>query len=236
VFARWKKLGLSYMFLGVEAIDEEGLKLHRKRVSLGKSFEAMEYARSLGINVAVNIIADPSWDEARFQVVREWALSVPEIVHLTVNTPYPGTETWTTEARSLSTRNYKLFDVQHAVLPTKLPLQKFYEELIKTQQILFKKHMGWRALRDCTSIAAGHLMRGQTNFVRSLFKFGSQYDVQKLLADHREETRYPIALPVRKAEKVNARDLYILRPELVGGAVATEIDRLGLLNKGQGGG
>src|SRR6266446_4937100 len=64
VFVRWKKLGLSYMFLGVEAIDEEGLLRHRKRVSLGKSFEAMEYARSLGITVAVNIIADPSWDEA----------------------------------------------------------------------------------------------------------------------------------------------------------------------------
>jgi hopanoid C-3 methylase HpnR len=236
VFARWKKLGLSYMFLGVEAIDEEGLKLHRKRVSLGKSFEAIEYARSLGIAVAVNIIADPSWDEARFQVVRDWALSVPEIVHLTVNTPYPGTETWTTEARSLATRNYRLFDVQHAVLPTKLPLERFYEELIKTQQILFKKHMGWRALRDCAAIAAGHLMHGQTNFVKSLWKFGSQYDVQKLLADHREETRYPIALPVRKAEKVNARDLYILKPELVGGAAATEIDRLGLRNKGEGGG
>src|SRR5262245_3535751 len=236
VFARWKKLGLSYMFLGVEAIDEEGLRLHRKRVSLGKSFEAMEYARSLGINVAVNIIADPSWDEARFQVVREWALSVPEIVHLTVNTPYPGTETWTTDARSFTTRNYKLFDVQHAVLPTKLPLERFYEELIKTQQILFKKHMGWRALRDCTAIAAGHLMHGQTNFVKSLFKFGSQYDVQKLLGDHREATRYPIALPERKAAKVDARDLYILRPDLVGATMATDRDRLGLANKGQGGG
>jgi hopanoid C-3 methylase HpnR len=236
VFARWKKLGLSYMFLGVEAIDEEGLRLHRKRVSLGKSFEAMDYARSLGINVAVNIIADPSWDEARFQVVREWALSVPEIVHLTVNTPYPGTETWTTEARSFTTRNYKLFDVQHAVLPTKLPLENFYEELIKTQQILFKKHMGWRALRDCASIAAGHLMRGQTNFVKSLWKFGSQYDVRKLLGDHREKVRYPIALPTRRAEKVNPRDLYILRPELVGSAAATDIDRLGLVNKGEGGG
>jgi hopanoid C-3 methylase HpnR len=236
VFARWKRLGLSYMFLGVEAIDEEGLKLHRKRVSLAKSFEAMEYARSLGINVAVNIIADPSWDEARFQVVRDWALSVPEIVHLTVNTPYPGTETWTTDARSFATRNYKLFDVQHAVLPTALPLEKFYEELIKTQQVLFRKHMGWRALRDCASIAGGHLMRGQTNFVKSLWKFGSQYDVQKLLADHREETRYPIALPDRKAAKVDARDLYILRPELVGAAMATDRDRLGLSNKGQGGG
>jgi len=72
----------------------------------------------------VNIIADPSWDEARFNVVREWAMSVPEIVHLTVNTPYSGTETWTTDARSLATRNYKLFDVQHAVLPTRLPLRR----------------------------------------------------------------------------------------------------------------
>jgi len=236
VFTRWKKLGLSYMFLGVEAIDEEGLRRHRKRVSLGKSFEAIEYARSLGIMVAVNIIADPDWDEARFQAVREWALSVPEIVHLTVNTPYPGTETWTTDARTLTTRNYKLFDVQHAVLPTKLPLARFYEELVKTQQILFKKHMGWRALRDCTAIAAGHLARGQTNFLRSLFKFGSQYDVLKLLADHREEARYPIALPERKAEKVDARELYILRPELVGGAAAADRDRLGLANKGEGGG
>ena len=43
--------------------------------------------------MAINIIADPSWDEERFRIVREWAISVPEIVHLTVNTPYPGTET-----------------------------------------------------------------------------------------------------------------------------------------------
>src|SRR5262245_40337121 len=33
VFAYWKRLGLRYMFLGLEALDEEGLKLHRKRVS-----------------------------------------------------------------------------------------------------------------------------------------------------------------------------------------------------------
>jgi len=79
-------------------------------------------------------------------------------------------------------------------------------------------------------------MRGQTNFVKSLWKFGSQYDVQKLMGNHDEVTRYSIALPERKAEKVNARDLYILRPELVGGMVANDIDRLGLSNKGEGGG
>jgi hopanoid C-3 methylase len=68
--------------------------------------------------------------------------------------------------------------------------------------------------------------------VKTLWKFGGQYNVQKLLDDHREETRYPIALPERKAAKVNARDLYILRPELVGAAMATDGDRIGLANKG----
>lgn len=98
VFADWKRLGLTYMFLGLEALDEEGLKLHRKRVTLNENLQALEIARALGLTVAVNVIADPGWDEERFRFVREWAMSVPEIVHLTVNTPYPGTETWFTEA------------------------------------------------------------------------------------------------------------------------------------------
>src|SRR6266536_5402712 len=147
VFQYWKRLGLEYMFVGLEAIDEEGLKTHRPRIPLGKNFEALEVARSLGITVAVNIIADADWDEPRFEAVREWALSVPEIVHLTVGTPYPGTETWHTESRKLTTRDYRLFDVQHAVVPTRMPLAKFYEELVRTQQVLNKKHLGWAALR-----------------------------------------------------------------------------------------
>ena len=45
VFKFWRKLGLEYMFLGIEAIDEEGLKRFRKRVSLSQNFEALEFAR-----------------------------------------------------------------------------------------------------------------------------------------------------------------------------------------------
>ena len=67
VFERWRRLGLRYMFLGLEAVDEEGLKKFRKRVALSKNFEALECARSLGLHVAVNIIADPAWDEQRFE-------------------------------------------------------------------------------------------------------------------------------------------------------------------------
>jgi pyruvate-formate lyase-activating enzyme len=81
LFKFWKTLGMRYMFLGIEAIDEEGLKSHRKRISLGKNFEALECARSLGIQVAINIIADPDWDRRRFEVVRQFCLEIPEIVN-----------------------------------------------------------------------------------------------------------------------------------------------------------
>jgi hopanoid C-3 methylase len=58
-------------------------------------------------------------------VVRQWCLEIPEIVNISVNTPYPGTETWRTEARRINTRDYRLYDIQHAVLPTRLPLADF---------------------------------------------------------------------------------------------------------------
>jgi hopanoid C-3 methylase len=201
VFRRWKRLGLKYMFLGIEAIDDEGLKAHRKRITIEKNFEALSCARSLGIHAAVNIIADPSWDERHFQAVREWALGVPEIVHLTVNTPYPGTETWMTESRNFTTRDYRLFDVQHAVLPTKLPLAEFYKELVRTQQVLNQKHLGFAVFKDTFFLAASLLARGQTNFVKMLWKFSSVYNANRQISDHQREVKYAIHLPSEQAAK-----------------------------------
>jgi hopanoid C-3 methylase HpnR len=212
VFKFWKQLGMKYMFLGVEAIDEEGLEKYRKRISLSKNFEALEFARSLDIMVAINIIADPDWDHRRFQTIREWCMEIPEIVNISINTPYPGTESWLTEARRLNTRDYRLFDIQHAVLPTKMPLEEFYVELVKTQKVLFTKHMGWTAVKDTVSTIACQLMRGQTNFVRSMFKFDSVFDPQLQLADHRLPVKYRMAPPPPSRERIDAKSIYIHQP------------------------
>lgn len=212
VFRYWKRLGLEYMFVGLESIDPDDLGAFRKRTSVGKGFEALAVARSLGVTVAVNIIADPSWDERRFAAVRAWALSVPEIVHLTVATPYPGTEIWDTGGRRLATRDYRLFDVQHAVLPTRLPLARFYEELVRTQQVLNRKHLGFAALRATLGIAARHLARGRTNFVRMLWKFDSVYAPARLLADHAQPSRYAMGLPGPPSrEQAGPASLYVHR-------------------------
>lgn len=214
VFAYWRKLGLLYMFLGLEAIDEEGLKAHRKRASTDINSKALEVARKLGFTVAINIIADPDWDEHRFEAIRRWALSIPEIVHLTVATPYPGTETWFTESRKLTTLDYRLFDIQHAVLPTRMPLRKFYEELVKTQGVLNRKHLGVAALKATAGIAARLLMKGQTNFVRMLWKFNSIYNPERQWAEHQRPVKYLMRPPAKQVDsKPPAADLYIHQPK-----------------------
>jgi magnesium-protoporphyrin IX monomethyl ester (oxidative) cyclase len=210
VFAYWKKLGLRYLFLGLEAIDAEGLKLHRKRSSPGVNFEALEVARKLGINVAINLIADPDWDAERFAVVREWALSVPEIVHFTVATPYPGTELWLTESRRLTTQDYRLFDIQHAVLPTRLPLLEFYTRLVETQRIIAKKHLGTKAMCDAAGLILRLALQGQTNFARSIWKFDRVYNPQRQFADHHQPVTYAIRPPPPKsANSQKSAELYV---------------------------
>ena len=218
VFRFWKELGVAYMFLGLEAIDEDGLKKYRKRVPLGRNFEALEFARSLGVHVAVNLIADPDWDRERFRIVRDWCLEQPEIVNISVNTPYPGTESWLTEERRLESRDYRLFDIQHAVLPTRLPLHEFYEELVTTQRAIYRKHIDWHDIRGVAGISARLLMRGQTNFVKSLFKLNSVYRPEVLLADHMKPVKYEIPLPPpapsreSAKEPVGGRSLYVHAP------------------------
>ena len=211
VFRLWRRLGLQYLFIGLEAIDEEGLGKFRKRVPLGRNFEALHFARDLGVQVAVNLIADPDWDEKRFAVVRQWCLEVPEVVNISVNTPYPGTESWQTDGHRLTTRDYRLFDIQHAVLPTRLPLDRFYAELVATQRVLAQKHWGWGTAAEVARLAAGRLIHGQTNFVRMLWQFNRLYKAETLLADHRRPVRYhlPAPPPPRRPDR---QSLYIHSP------------------------
>lgn len=225
VFAYWRRLGLHYLFLGLEALDAEGLRAHRKRVTPHANLEALEVARRLGFTVAVNIIADADWDERRFAAVREWAQDVPEIVHLTVATPYPGTEIWHTEARRLTTLDYRLFDVQHAVVPTRLPLRRFYEELVRTQGVLNRKHLGWAAVRGTAQTAFRLALRGQFNFVQSVWKFASVYNADRQFLEHQRPVRYAMRPPTAPGRaRPPARELFVHVPAAARRAAAQAVE------------
>ena len=210
VFQRWRRLGLNYLFLGMEALDEAGLDRYRKRTDPDVNMRALELARKIGLTVAINLIVDPQWDAKQFELVRQWALSVPEIVHLTVMTPYPGTEIWHTESRKLTSRDYRLFDIQHAVLPTKLPLPQFYRELVRTQAVIARKHLGVSAVAQTLGIIGRNLLHGQTNFARMLWKFNKVYNADRQLHDHELPVQYELPVPDHHAVgQRQRRELYI---------------------------
>ena len=167
-------------------------------------------ARS-AINVAINLIADPDWDHERFNSVRDWGLEMPEVINISVNTPYPGPRAGSPTGGGWRRRDYRLFDIQHAVLPTRLPLAEFYRELVTTQRAIYSRHLDWRQLWDASGIVARLLLRGQTNFVRSLFSLNRVYRPELLLADHDAPVDYEIPLPPRADEAAHpaASSLYI---------------------------
>ena len=146
--------------------------------------------------------------------MREWGLDVPEVVNLSVNTPYPGTESWFTEERALTSRDYRLYDIAHAVMPTKLPLAEFYEELVATQRAFYRKFAGWRAASTVAGTVGRQLLRGNPNFLKSLYLLNKLYRPELLLADHRAPVSYqiPLASGGAASREPSATQLYIHPP------------------------
>jgi hypothetical protein len=75
--------------------------------------------------------------------------------------------------------------------------------------VLNRKHLGARQLWGTARVVTRLLARGQTNFLKMLFKFNSVYNPQLQLADHERPVRYQISLPPSPKAKVDATRLYV---------------------------
>jgi hypothetical protein len=143
---------------------------------------------------------------------------VPEVVHLTVPTPYPGTELFYQNDRPLTSTDYRLYDIQHAVTTTRLPLDEFCAQLVESQEIINRKFMGWRTAFAVSRILAGQLAHGQTNFLRMLFKFSSVYNAKRQCADHFQPVAYQMRRPEQYARIPAMREVVV--HERIGGRVS----------------
>jgi hypothetical protein len=63
-------------------------------------------------------------------------------------------------------------------------------------------------MRDTAALAGRQLLQGQTNFVKSLWKFNSVYDAQRLFDDHKQTPRYEVPLRAAPSEP-RREDLYV---------------------------
>lgn len=124
---KWVGVGLYAVLLGLEGCDNT-LNMVNKKNSLKVNDEAIRILQDNGVIIWGAFIVDPQWEEDDFKRLREY-VDTKEITHtqFTVLTPLPGTELYRQRKSELLTTDYSCYDTLHAVTPTKLPREKFYE-------------------------------------------------------------------------------------------------------------
>jgi hopanoid C-3 methylase len=125
----WKDCGSLAIFLGLESVTDEGLKAVNKSNTQSNNARALAILRELGVGYTPNFIVDPAWDHDDFARLRAWIEETGAYNSgFSVLTPLPGTDLWETAKHQVTTHDWEMFDIIHAVLPTRLPLDEFYEE------------------------------------------------------------------------------------------------------------
>jgi len=126
---QWRDCGRMTVFLGLEKIDDAGLKSVNKKNTADNNNKAIKILQDLGIGYTPNFIVDPSWEHEDFEKLKRWVDETGAYNSgFSVLTPLPGTDLWDEVEPDVTTRDWELFDIAHTVLPTKLPLDEFYRE------------------------------------------------------------------------------------------------------------
>lgn len=126
---QWRGCGELAIFLGLEAVTDEGLAAVNKSNSAANNARALAILKELGVGYTPNFIVDPAWDHADFARLREWISETGAYNSgFSVLTPLPGTDLWSEAERRVTTKNWEMYDIIHTVLPTRLSLADFYEE------------------------------------------------------------------------------------------------------------
>jgi radical SAM superfamily enzyme YgiQ (UPF0313 family) len=195
LFPMWREAGMRTIFLGIERVDDDGLEAVRKRTKGGAAtnVEAIEILRQSGIKPMTSLITDPAWDEGDFDRLEEF-VRVARLPNpaFTVLTPLPGTELWESTKSEITTDDYCYFDVQHTVLPTRLPLPRFYERFARLfHSTDANTRYNWKATRNALKL----VMRGKGFTIPKVFRAVREMRDPRAYFRHPGSVRRPDFLP-----------------------------------------
>jgi len=131
VFKLWKEVGLTLVYVGLESMDPDTLRDYNKAVTPDVNHQAIATLRDLGISLHGSLMVNPDFTEADFLKVRRAINLVgPAEMSFTVFSPPPGTDLWKKHRAEFCCPDpYAFYDGMHTLLPTKMPLKKFYRQL-----------------------------------------------------------------------------------------------------------
>ncbi len=129
VFKLWAQAGLKLVMAGLEALDDEALKKSGKRVDIETNEKALKIAEECGFFLSAGFLVDPNFGREDFEKIDRYVTKRPSILltEYTPLTPFPGTPLYRNISNQLLTHKPYLFDLQHFVLPTRLPAKELYK-------------------------------------------------------------------------------------------------------------
>lgn len=156
LFDLWRELGMKTIFLGIEKVDDAGLESVRKRTSQEKNALAIRTLRNKGITPITSFIVDPHWSERDFDRLETY-LDLMQLTRptFTILTPLPGTTLYEEYRDRIVSHNYLMYDVMHSVLPTRLPLERFYERFAGLYRLTGSEDFRWGAVATAASLCIG---------------------------------------------------------------------------------
>jgi radical SAM superfamily enzyme YgiQ (UPF0313 family) len=128
----WQEVASLEFALGIEAIDDTGLDYLNKRSSEETNLKAVEILRARGVRAICSMLVLPAAELTDFRRLRRYVIERQFLnPHFYVLTPGPGSPLWEEHKGQVLYPDYDLFDGYHAVIPTRLPLRRFYQELAR---------------------------------------------------------------------------------------------------------
>lgn len=128
---KWRNVGMELLLVGLESYDDQVLKEMKKRTTTEMNHRAIEICRANDVELAAYLIVDPAFDREDFRRLSEY-VEQNNLTHpvFTILSPFPGTDLYNMVKKTIITEGFELMDFFHAVLPTKLSLDEFYEEFL----------------------------------------------------------------------------------------------------------
>ncbi len=167
VMRKLRDAGLIMVLSGYESNEDDGLDFLLKRNTADKNFRAIEILRDLGIISTGIFMVRPDFSEEDFDRlyahINRMGVAIPLV---TVWTPLPGTQLYRQYEDQLLTKDARLFDLLHAVVPTKIPRSLFYKRLARQETWKSFGQGTWDAVRKRPQFFLTHL-KGVYRFIQN---------------------------------------------------------------------
>lgn len=134
IIKEWASLGLSAVFIGLEASTNTELDSMNKESSVDYNERAIEMLRKYKVDTYGSLIPNPDYTpddwERLWQFIEKNGLYYLNISPLT---PLPGTSIWKEFKNKITVPReaHGLWDLSHVLLPTKMPVKEYYRSLLR---------------------------------------------------------------------------------------------------------